>query len=235
MRCPTLHDALRIINGSQFPNVTCFIIHCGTNDLEKETDTTVQTLTQNIITQIQNKFPKTRVILSSLLPRKDTLNQKVTLVNNNIKKAVADKTQVSFVSHHNICPQDLKDSKHLTQQSVKFFAKNLKAAYFNTSPRKTSRMRTTLPTFQQQRKPYPPAYPYPSISPFSKIPQSFPPNPATDHRLNPPNHYPHTSHFPEMSKKSPTNPSTNCLPNSPHHGIPPHLTNLLKELSRWIN
>ena len=234
IRCPTLEDATKILNEKEFPNANCFIIHCGTNDLEKETDTTVQTHTQNTITMIQNKYPKTRIILSSLLPRADNLNTKATTLNNNIKKAMSDKPNISLVPHNNIGPQDLKDSKHLTQKSVKLFAKNLKSAYFNTSPKKEHQRRRTSP-FSHQRKSHPWTYPYTHLSPFSKPTQTYPPHPTTYHQPNQPHHNLHTPPPPLMSQKFPQNTTRKHPPSPPVHQIPPHLKSILQELQRWIN
>jgi hypothetical protein len=56
-------------------------------------------------------------------------------INNKLETIVVNKANVSFTQHNNVKPtEDLKDKKHLTQKGVTFFAKNIKAAYFNTTP-----------------------------------------------------------------------------------------------------
>jgi hypothetical protein len=46
------------------------------------------------------------------------------------------KVNTSLVFHQIHNNADLKDKKHLNEKGVKKFAKGLKAAYFNTTPKK---------------------------------------------------------------------------------------------------
>jgi hypothetical protein len=137
-RCPTLTKAENIMKNTHFSNPKCFILHCGTNYQEKtESDQELITLIENIVKLISDQYPNCRIIISGLLPRKDHLNENITIINNKLENILTNKANVSFIQHNNIKPtEDLKDKKHLNQKGVKFFAKNIKATYFNTTPKK---------------------------------------------------------------------------------------------------
>ena len=79
------------------------------------------------------------IIISGLLPRKDPLNGQVIPFYNNLEKFLTEKPNITFINHKNITLEDMKDKKHLSQDSVNNFAKNLKAAFFNTKPRNEKR------------------------------------------------------------------------------------------------
>jgi hypothetical protein len=197
------------MKNTHFSNPKCFILHCGTNDLEKiESDQELITLIENVVKLITDQYPNCRIIISGLLPQKDHLNENITLINNKLEKILANKANASFIQHNNVKPtEDLKDKKHLNQKVVKFFTKNIKAAYFNTTPKKKTSKRNTQNVrpggvFPQQRYPIgfqPTPNPY---SPVYHIPlPSFvnqPPHNTTPHRLQINHHImypPHTIHF----------------------------------------
>ncbi|CAB4003558.1 Hypothetical predicted protein [Paramuricea clavata] len=74
LRCPTLMKAKEILDKTCFSNPRTFIIHTGTNDLDVEL--------------IRTKYPECRVILSSLLPRSDDLNNNAIDLNETLSKAL---------------------------------------------------------------------------------------------------------------------------------------------------
>ena len=86
-KCPTLTDATNFIKNSNFTHAKCFILHCGTNDLEKvKSESELLQLIENVIKAIQEKYPLACIIVSGLLPRKDALNDKVTPFNSRLEK-----------------------------------------------------------------------------------------------------------------------------------------------------
>jgi hypothetical protein len=72
IRCPTVAKAKHIIQNTNFTNPKKFIIHCGTNDIEHlPPDQNLATEIEDITKLIRGKHPECRIIISSLLPRKD--------------------------------------------------------------------------------------------------------------------------------------------------------------------
>ena len=68
---------------------------------------------------------------------------------NRIEKVLENKQNTSFIHHENISTEkDFYDNKHLNERGVKFFAKNIKGAYFNTKPKK-------MPYIRKKPNPYP--------------------------------------------------------------------------------
>jgi hypothetical protein len=139
IRCPTLNEAHKIIEQTNFVNPQTFLIHCGTNDLESnpsddEIIDQIKTLTANI----QKKHSRSRVIISALLPRKDDLDKRTKNINKNLETAFSTKN-INVVKHDNIKTEDLRDKKHLNTIGVKRFALNLKRAYFGHPPRTSNK------------------------------------------------------------------------------------------------
>ena len=135
IRSPTLSQARQKIETLNFSNPKYFIIHCGTNDIEQPGKNTI-TETLEIVDLVKQKHPNCRILVSSLLSRKDELNNKVPAINEELKTRLSSKTKTTYIQHTNISNADLYDKKHLNERGVKKFAKNIKAAYFNTTPKK---------------------------------------------------------------------------------------------------
>ena len=187
IRCPTLTTAQDIMKKHSFTNTKSIIIHCGTNDLEKiSSDKELVKLYEDLLEKTQNKYPDCRVIISGLLPRNDRLNERVNRVNNKVKEVVSNKENTSYVDHNNIGSHDLRDKKHLHKTSVKLFARNIKGAFFKTSPKTKGRKNSQDPrpnkTSQRQRNPFIPPFNIPTHQnlPFNP-PFGIPP-------VNPPKH-----------------------------------------------
>ena len=103
IRCPTLDKAHEILHNSTFTNAQTFLLHCGTNDLEKtSSDVLLVGKINGIINKIEDDHPKSKIVLSSLLPRRDTLNHRVGLINNKTKELVKHKDNLTFVEHNEI-------------------------------------------------------------------------------------------------------------------------------------
>ncbi len=235
IRCPTLTDAMNLINNSNFTHAKCFIIHCGTNDLEKvNSESDLIHLTEKVMKAIREKYPNARIIISGLLPRKDPLNRKVIPFNDNLGKIMAGKQNITFVNHKNIKPEDMKDKKHLSQDKVKYLAKNLKAAFFNTKPKSRIRKPKSEQFYKYQREsprrrnPIFNLYnPEPHV-PTSTLPYPFPPQLPPKPQFNP-STIPHQQQTPYLYPNN-TKPS----PPLPHQASN-HMSELIKELYRCLN
>lgn len=250
IRCATFSKAKNIINTTQFTTPETVIIHCGTNDLEKTTsDEDFIAQMSDMVSTTSKQYPESRVIVSSLLPRKDKLNERLVTINKKMKETCTANPNVQFVEHTNVSKNDhLYDKKHLNEKGVKIFAKNLKAAFFNTTPKqpkkrnqRMNQTRHTPPKFPLPSHPhglhFPPRLPNANHLPFhpyvpyhSQIP--YPPKPGimpthvepprSTHRLN----HPAPLMFP------------NQMPHNKNTGhdslLPPHFIDLVKRLHGYI-
>jgi hypothetical protein len=140
LKCPTLESANQLINQYEFKQTKTFIVHVGTNDIEKFPINKVTNQTRSLLTSIGNKNPEARILLSNLLPRSDELLQKAQNLNRNFLQIPTEFKNVTNIEHTN-----LYDKKHLNDKGIKIFAKNLKSAFFGTQ--KTHRHMKTKPLF----------------------------------------------------------------------------------------
>ena len=84
-------------------NPEIIIIHSGTNDLKS--DSSPAEITRDIIKLTRScKTQKNKVILSSIVPRYDNLNEKATRVNICLKKECED-INIGFIDRRNIFPK----------------------------------------------------------------------------------------------------------------------------------
>ena len=132
IRCPTLSQAQEIINNNVFTKPKILIFHCGTNDLDNSEDSKVISDLLKIIDQFKAKYPECQIILSSILPRMDNQQARISKINQKIKEECLKKPNVHFVSHTSVFAsyQHFYDSKHLNDYGIKIFAKNLKTAFY---------------------------------------------------------------------------------------------------------
>ena len=108
------------------------IIHTGTNDLT--TTTPIDDFISDIsvlITQASTKFPKSKIVYSTLLPRTDIPLHTLSKINTNLIDSCSKLPNVHLVNHENIFSKGtevLHDRKHLKKRHLGLFAANLKAA-----------------------------------------------------------------------------------------------------------
>jgi hypothetical protein len=128
--CDTVSNKVK--HRKTFSSPKTFILHCGTNDLEKtQSNDKLINQTMEIVENIEKSYPQSRIVLSTLLPRGDDLDKRVTTVNKELEKK-----NVKIVMHENLeKSKHLKDKKHLYEKGVKLFSQSLKQAYFNKPTR----------------------------------------------------------------------------------------------------
>ena len=129
-RCPTVQRGKEIIQSSDFGTPQTILIHTGTNDLEREISTSQSTsdLT-TLITTAAEKYLTSKVLYSTLLPRRDIDNEEILKINTLIEKKCSRLPNVHLIDHTNLFQHNnyiLHDAKHLNPYGVKLFAKNLK-------------------------------------------------------------------------------------------------------------
>ena len=115
-----IHHAIPTIEKK--PNV--IICHSGTNDITNKVDTISNY--QIIVNKIKKVSPHTKIVISSVITRKDKPNHdaKVTELNVKLKK-FCDDNLVDYISHDNIEETCLSFKKlHLNKKGNAFLAKN---------------------------------------------------------------------------------------------------------------
>ena len=150
----------------------------GTNDLES-TPSNEDMINQLKLTAISlsEKYPNSKIISSSLLPRKDDINKQINYINENLKKELSGSPNIVIVKHQNIRILDLRDNKHLNTIGVKRFAQNLKRSYFGLPfskkpPQNSNQHRTNNQDRPQNRFTWHSNPPNTSYTPAHQIPAS---------------------------------------------------------------
>jgi len=154
----------------QLPNTSpeSIILHCGTNDLEKFSTDTVINTTKQIITSLKTKYPSTKIIYSSLLPRNDHFNHNAILINKEMEH-FSTTNNVKYIDNSHISqPFQFYDYKHLNRCGIKFLGKNIKSALFGTATKQLKARRqnqhsnmtnhVVRPNYHFTAVPYKPTY-----------------------------------------------------------------------------
>ncbi|KAJ8332751.1 hypothetical protein SKAU_G00425400 [Synaphobranchus kaupii] len=92
------------------------IIHTGTNDLRSEQER-VGGLVCRVAERATEAFPNSKIILSTLLPRKDFHPATIQRVNADITRGCALLPNVHLAHHSTISPHDLYDHVHLNKHA----------------------------------------------------------------------------------------------------------------------
>ena len=106
-------------------NPETIIIHSGTNDLKS--DSSPEEIARDIINLTTScKTQTNKVILSSIVPRYDNLNEKATRVNKCLKKE-CEARNICFIDHRNISPKHNcnRSGLHLNHRRRKNLIENI--------------------------------------------------------------------------------------------------------------
>ncbi|KAF4097555.1 hypothetical protein G5714_021563 [Onychostoma macrolepis] len=133
--CPTSHSALRLLQEGALGAPSHIIIHTGTNDLSTRRVDVTKALT-NVVRTASRIYPRAKVIISSLLPRRDVPQRIINNINVEIANICASIPNVHIANHQQITHQHLYDHIHIHREGMRLFAKPIKALTLN-SPQKT--------------------------------------------------------------------------------------------------
>ena len=128
--CMTIDKCFQIMNDSRFkkePKIV--LLHFGTNDIEHNDQETVTDDLVELINLICRRVPLSKIIISALLPRKDSFNQVVNEINSSVLKQIRQLPNAHFLSHQNIHSSGanlLRNNKHLNSKGLKMFIVNIK-------------------------------------------------------------------------------------------------------------
>lgn len=157
-RCPTITTGHEIINNlPSDPAPQMILIHTGTNDLERiNSADLLASKINDMITATAKKFPSSKILYSTLLPRQDVPFDEIRKINSSIGKLCSRIANVHLIDHSNLSQQNiLHDIKHLNQTGVKRFAKNLKDAIYGRKSRVSNSPTEVWRRPQLQRESYP--------------------------------------------------------------------------------
>lgn len=136
--CPTTNKALELLTESQLGRPSHIIIHTGTNDLRRQQDRVSDSL-KAVVEKARKNFPNSKIILSTLLQRKDFHPNTIHKINSSISRHCALLPNVHLAHHPDLDTDCLYDHVHLYKSLVNILAKRLKDITLNrrtqTSPR----------------------------------------------------------------------------------------------------
>ncbi|KAJ8381397.1 hypothetical protein SKAU_G00021750 [Synaphobranchus kaupii] len=128
--CPNTKKALELLTASRLGSRSHILIHTGTNDLRGQQERVAMSI-RGVIEKATHTFPESRIIISTLLPRKDFHPQTIQKVNAVISRECALRPNVH---HPTLCPHSLFDHVHLYREAVHVFAQSLKNTALGQNP-----------------------------------------------------------------------------------------------------
>ena len=127
---PTIASTIEILNKEHFGTPTTIVIHTGTNDIEKAPLDTCFEHFQTLIDIAAQKYPRSKVIISSLLVRNDIFDHQRSQLNSRLGR-LHSYPNVHFVKNETITRDMLYDQKHVKRRSIGVLVSNLKDCTFN--------------------------------------------------------------------------------------------------------
>ncbi len=128
--CPNTNKALELLTESQLGHPSHIIIHTGTNDLRSQQDRVSDSL-RAVVEKARHTFPNSKIILSTLLQRKDFHPNTINKINSNISRHCAIVPNVYLAHHPDLDTDCLYDHVHIYKNLVHILAKRLKDVTLN--------------------------------------------------------------------------------------------------------
>lgn len=133
---PTIASAIETITTNNFDIPSTLVIHTGTNDIENSTLDSCFDNFQTLIDLAAQKYPTTKIIISSLITRNDGYDTKRSQLNNKISH-LRPYANVHFATNENITQEMLHDRKHIKRNKIGVLVANLKDCIFNRISRRS--------------------------------------------------------------------------------------------------
>ena len=116
-RCPRTETARIVVQNELSDPPQLIVIHTGTNDLTMTTpvDAFISDLSI-MITEASRKFPMSKIIYSTLLPRADLPSHLISKINKQIADGCSKLPNVHIVTHENLLAKesvDLHGDRHI--------------------------------------------------------------------------------------------------------------------------
>lgn len=130
---------MELLSEERLGSPSHIIIHTGTNDLWSQQERVSQSLNR-VIEKASTTFPSSRVIISTLLPRKDFHPDTIHKINSSLSRDCARRPNVHLAHHPTLDINCLYDQVHLSKNTVSIFAQTLKTSLSTeTNPRYAGR------------------------------------------------------------------------------------------------
>lgn len=133
--CPTSRSALRLLREGVLGVPSHIILHTGTNDLSARRMDVTKALS-NVVKTASRIYPRAKVIISTLLPRRDVPQRIINTINAEIARVCAPMPNVHIADHQRITHEHLYDHIHIHREGMRLFAKTIKESSLK-SPQKT--------------------------------------------------------------------------------------------------
>ena len=119
IKCPLIKDVLEVIeNGKCEKPISCVFIQCGTNNLDHEDVDSVSYHLSNVIDKVKQNFKEAKIVISSILPRRDK-NNEIERLNKFLANVCDVARRVKFMENLEINEEMLQDRKHLNDLGFK--------------------------------------------------------------------------------------------------------------------
>ena len=127
--CPKIENARATLQNDINDPPQLLLIHTGTNDLSltTSTDEFISDLS-TLITEAATKFPTSKIIYSTLLPRADVPIPTILRINEQLIAECSRLPNVHLINHANLFAEGLDvlhDAKHIKRRHIGLFAANL--------------------------------------------------------------------------------------------------------------
>ncbi|KAE8297665.1 hypothetical protein D5F01_LYC04303 [Larimichthys crocea] len=152
--CPNSQHAMELLSEERLGSPSHIIIHTGTNELRTQQERVSESLRQ-MIEKASNTFPNSRVVISTLLPRKDFHPGTIHRINSSVSRDCVLKPNVHLAHHPTLDISCLYDHVHLFKNTVPIFAQTLKNVALNRD-QSTARRRSRLARSPPRPSPRPP-------------------------------------------------------------------------------
>ena len=189
--CPTIPTVIKTLAESSIGQPSHIIIHVGTNDIERTSLSACQANFQHMLEIASQKYPSSKILISSLLKRADDFDVYRSDFNSKLNSLCAQFPNVHIVSNDNIPVDYLHDNKHLKRRKIGALVANLKDGVFNRTrsrqtigPSGTHLLRAQPPTNMRVLGNH-------MASPSNR---AFVPHPPPDHPYAQPSFQAHQSH-----------------------------------------
>ena len=129
--CPTISSVTKTLTDTSLGRPNHIIIHVGTNDMERSSLDSCHTQFQTMIDVVSQRYPSSKVLISSLLKRRDDIDHRRSELNSKLGLLCTPYPNVHLVHNDNIPEDYLHDHKHHKKRRIGALITNLKEVIFN--------------------------------------------------------------------------------------------------------
>ncbi|XP_041937743.1 probable serine/threonine-protein kinase DDB_G0267686 [Alosa sapidissima] len=151
MWCPTVQSTVKLLREGRLNKPSHIIVHTGTIDLGNQNTDVAKALT-NLAKMATNLYPSSKIIISTLLPRKDIPDRTINSINKEIDKACACMPNVQIAHQTQITREHLYDRLHIHEGGMRLFARVIKDTALNRKQKHPVKEMTNTPEVQTESR-----------------------------------------------------------------------------------